>query len=347
MDKIRWGVLGAGGIADRRAMPGLLRCPSAELVALMGPNPQNTERLREKYGAKRAYSDDEALLRDPEIDAVYIASPVAFHARQAMLAADRGKHILIEKPLALTADEGQAVVNYCEEKGVRIAAGFMMRFGSYVQEMRRQVAEGKIGQVVSAYAQFTCWYPDMPGVWRQSKASGGGGALMDMGVHVIDLIQFITGSAVRQVASLCDTQTFRYDVEDSSSVLLQLENGAQAALQVNFNIPDEAAQWRLEFFGTRGHLMGDSVIGQTDGGHLDALSLPESNGYDAIQAGAARKGETITAQFGDLYEREFDSFCQTLLHGAPFAVPASDAVRVQRVVEAAYRSSLEKRFVQP
>lgn len=116
--------------------------------------------------------------------------------------------------------------------------------------------------------------------------------------------------------------------------------------QVNFNIPDEAARWRLEFFGTRGHLMGDSVIGQADGGRLDALFLSEVGGYEAQQDAASRKGESVAVEFGDLYAREFDSFCQTILTGGQPAVPASEAVQVQRVVEAAYRSSLEKRIIE-
>ena len=189
MKKIRFGILGAGGIADRRTMPGMQLAEHAEIVAVMELDPAVAERLRAKYSAKRAYTDEEALLADPEIDAVYIASPIACHARQARLAADHGKHILIEKPLAMTADEGEALVQYCREKGVQMAAGLMMRFGAYVQAMKKAVAEGKIGQVVSAFAHFTCWYPDIPGSWRQTKASAGGGALMDMGVHCIDLIR--------------------------------------------------------------------------------------------------------------------------------------------------------------
>ena len=147
MRKIRWGVIGAGGIADRRTIPGMMLCDNAELVAVMEINMELAEKLRAKWGCKRAYDSEAALLADPEIDAVYIASPVVLHAKQAMAAADAGKHILIEKPLAMTADEGQKVVEYCEQKGVKIAAGLMMRFGSYIQAMKKAIAEGKIGRL--------------------------------------------------------------------------------------------------------------------------------------------------------------------------------------------------------
>ena len=197
MKKVRWGVIGAGGIAQRRTIPGMMQCENAELVAVMEITPELAESCRAKWNCKKAYTSAEELLNDPEIDAVYIASPVFLHAQQGMAAADAGKHILIEKPLAMTAAEGQKVVEHCKEKGVLIAAGFMMRFGACIQAMKKAIAEGKIGKPVSAYAQFTCWYPDIPGAWRQKKTQGGGGALVDMGVHCIDLLQMAAGGVRR------------------------------------------------------------------------------------------------------------------------------------------------------
>ena len=345
MDRLKWGVLGAGGIAARRTIPGMLLAKNVELVALMDVRRDLAEGLGTKFGVDAVYTDEDELLDNPQVEAVYIASPVAEHARQALKAADRGKHLLVEKPLALTSQEGRQVVEYCREKGVRIAAGFMMRFGSHVRSMKQSFQDGKIGDLVSAYAQFTCWYPDMPGAWRQTKASAGGGALMDMGVHCIDLVQYIAQSRVTQVCALQDTLTFSYEVEDSSAVLLRLENGALCVIQSNFNIPDEAAKWRLELFGTKGRLLGDSVIGQVDGGRLEGMFLQASKKYDAQQD--IRQGERIDfdAAFGDLYTREMESFSRSVLYGEPLEAPAEEAVQVQEVVEAAYRSADEKRTI--
>ncbi len=341
MDKVRFGVIGAGGIANRRTIPGMLLACNAELEAVMEINIELAESLKEKHGAKKAYDSVEALLADPDIDAVYIASPVFLHAQQAMAAADAGKHVLIEKPLAMTSEEGEKVVEYCKEKGIKIAAGFMMRFGTYVQEMKKAVEAGKLGDVVSGYSQFTCWYPDM-GAWRQIKSKGGGGALMDMGVHCIDLLQYVTGSKVKQVAAMHDTLTFNYEVEDSSSLLLRLENGAQVIVQSNFNIPDEAAKWRLELFGTRGRMIGDTIIGQVDGGTMDAMFMEDVGGYDAQQDVKEAKKEEYDVEFGNMYTREIETFADSILNDKPLEVPAEDAVYVQKVIEAAYRSNDEK-----
>ena len=165
--------------------------------------------------------------------------------------------------------------------------------------------------------------------------------MMDMGVHTIDLMQYITGSRVRRVAAMNDTVVFHYDVEDSSTVLLELENGAQCVIQTNFNIPDQAAKWRVELFGTKGRLMGENVIGQNDGGSLNALYLENVGGYDPKQDHNAFTGVDIGGDFGNMYTRQIESFSNSILKGLPLEAPASDAVRVQRIMEAAYRSSEE------
>ena len=119
-------------------------------------------------------------------------------------------------------------------------------------------------------------------------------------------------------------------------VMLRLENGCQCVVQSNFNIPDEAAKWRVEFFGDRGRMIGENVIGQVDGGTLDALFCEHMGGYDAQQDKKDVGGTNIDVEFGNMYTREIESFGNSILNNLPLEVPASDAVQVQRVMEAAY-----------
>lgn len=342
MGKLGLGVIGSGGIASRRTIPGMLLSNHAQLVALMGPSQERTELLMRNFKAKHAYSNEIDLLKDPEVEAVYIASPVACHARQAKLCADYGKHILLEKPIAMTADEAEEVLNYCERKQVKVAAGLMMRFGTQVNNMRSAVLQGKIGQVVSGYSQFTLWLPKESGNWRINKELAGGGSMMDMGVHTIDLMEYITGMRITDVASMNETITFDYNVEDTSTLLLRMENGAQCVVQTNYNIPDEAACWRMEFFGTRGRLLGDTMIGQDDRGSCNALFLEKNEEYNPQQVHSVEKGIELSGEFGNLYTREIDSFCLSVLNNTPLEVPATQALHIQRVMEAAYKSSREK-----
>lgn len=337
--KVRWGVIGAGGIADRRTIPGIMLAENAELTAVMEINMEVAEKIRTKYNAKRAYDNVDDLLADSEIDAVYIASPVIYHKEQAIKAANAKKHILIEKPVALSIKEGEEVAKICKQEGVLIASGFMMRFHAYHKKMKEIVESGKLGKVVSCRGQLTCWYPDMPGNWRQQKSTSGGGALMDMGVHCIDLIQYITGGKARKVAAFTGTKTFNYEVEDSASVIFEMDNGAYGYVDTNSNIPDAAAKCRLEIYGTKGSMLAEGTIGQVEGGTLDVVLSDDGQGYDATQDRVDVTPVKIEVEFGNMYAKEIESFGNSILKGNNIEVSIQDALQVQKVVEAAYRSS--------
>lgn len=345
MRKVKWGVLGAGGIADRRTLPGMLLAENCEIAAVMEIDPDHAERLRAKYGARSAYADEDALLADELVEAVYIASPVSCHARQAEKAIRAGKHVLIEKPVALSAENSLALCALAKKSGLRMASGLMMRFNTHHQEIRRLIERGALGRIVSCRAQFTCWYPDIPGSWRQQKALAGGGALTDMGIHCLDLIEYLTGARIRRVGGLCGTLTFRYDVEDSCWALFELDSGAFGAVDVNFNIPDDAAPCRLEIYGTGGSVRAEGSIGQEDGGDVRVVLSGEGAGYDALQSRAPTCSRRLTGTLGNLYAREIASFGESILTDRPVEVPAEDAARLQMVIEAVYRSAQTGAFI--
>ena len=168
---------------------------------------------------------------------------------------------------------------------------------------------------------------------------------MDMGVHLIDLLQYLMDSRIVQVAAMNETKTFGYNVDDSSALLVKYANGSFGSINSNFNIPDEAAKWRIEFYGTKGRLIGDETIGQVEVGSVDALFVSDDKGYDASQDKTLVEQTEISVEFGNLYTKEIESFSRSILEGAPIECPAEDAVYVQKVVEAAYRSSEEKIFI--
>ena len=344
MKKVKWGVIGAGGIADRRTIPGLLLANNAALVAVMDTRKELAETVAKKHGAAYSYDKEADLLERSEIDAVYIASPVAFHYEQTKMAVQYGKHILLEKPLALTIKEGEELIDLCKKQQLLLASGFMMRFHAYHVKAKELIADGVIGTVVSARAQLTCWFPDMPGTWRQSKATSGGGALMDMGVHCIDLLQHIICDKVESVSALVGTKTFAYDVEDSATVLLKFKKGAYATVDTNYNIPDNAAECRLEIYGTKGSILASGTISQVEGGNLRLLLFDDTE-YSAIQDRTSTGEVIVDVTFGNMYTKEIESFGESISSGAPIVVTAEDALQVQKVVEAAYLSAKESRLV--
>jgi predicted dehydrogenase len=343
--KVGWGVIGAGGIADRRTLPGLMLAANARLVAVMEVDAANAERLRGKHGASRAYSDAASLVAYPEVDSVYIASPVSCHKEQALVAIAAGKHVLVEKPVALTVVDGVEVMRAARAKGVLAASGFVMRFHGYHRRMRDLVAEGRIGQVVSARAQLTCWYPEIPGAWRQKQSESGGGAIMDLAVHCVDLLHFVLGSPIDRVAALSGTRTFAYEVEDSGTMLLRTQSGAFCTVESYFNIPDSAARCRFEVYGTGGSMLAEGTIGQVEGGRLDVVVADGSLAYDPGQARVEVRPIEVELAAGNLYAKEIEAFGEAVLGHASLEAGLEEAIAVQRVIEAAYESSRSGRFV--
>ncbi|NLW85428.1 MAG: Gfo/Idh/MocA family oxidoreductase [Planctomycetes bacterium] len=216
--KARWGVIGSGGIAMRRTIPeGIMQAANAQLVAIYDVNQQANRDLAAKLGVKACAFEDELL--GEEIDAVYIATPAYLHHDQVIRAADAGKHILCEKPLGLTVAQAQAMLNACRQASVELGAAFMMRFQSQHQAALKMIQEGRLGQMVFARAQLSCWYPPIQGAWRQDPKLGGGGSLIDMGGHCIDLLEMFLGKAVSVQCSSASAPciTWRAAMKSSTS----------------------------------------------------------------------------------------------------------------------------------
>ncbi len=337
--KIKWGVIGCGGIADRRTIPGMMLAENAELVAVMDVNKAVAERTAQKYGAKYAFDNADELLKTDEIQAVYIASPVFCHSEQCIAAAKAKKHILIEKPVALTAEEAQKLSDICDKEGVKLSVGFMMRFHAYHQKMRELISEGKLGEIVSARAQLTCWYPEMDNCWRQNKELSGGGAMMDMGIHCIDLIRYITGLEVKAVTGMTGNQIFKYNAEDAGAAVFKLENGAMCYVDANFNIPDAAVKCKIEFYGTKGSIVAEGTIAQEEGGNIEVLCVNDAGDYDAGQIRNEVQPVDIDVKTGNMYTKEIELFGRAIEGKGEIPVTAADAIMSQRAIEAVYESS--------
>ena len=345
MKKLRWGVIGCGGIAMRRTIPGLVLAENSELIAVMDANYDSALLCQKQFGAKYAFDNYADLLACEEVDAVYIASPVICHYEQAMAAARAKKHILLEKPLGLTSEMAKEIAEFCKEQGVQLGSGFMMRFNGLHEQVRNLVAAGDLGEIVSMRAQFTCWYPEIEGAWRQKLSTSGGGALMDMGIHCIDLLRFISGLEVAEVTALIGNQIFKYEVEDAAALVMRMQNGALCYVDAAFNIPDDGAICKLEIYGTGGSVCMQGSIAQDEAGE-GVLVLTDSNkGYDAQQNRQKAQNTVLKAGTGNLYTKEIAAFAQAVLDGTAVPVTAADAICAQSIIEAAYASAQQRKVI--
>ncbi len=335
MDTIKWCVIGAGGIADRRGIPALLSDPRNEIVAVMDRSKDVARAVAEKYGISAYYDDAEEMLKNIDCQLVYIATPVFCHFDQAMLALRYGKHTLIEKPLAMNSREAQTLLDAYMAAGKQLTIGYMMGYHNLHEKMRQIIAEGGIGQLQNARFQFACWYPDIPGAWRQTKALGGGGCIADLGVHCMELFSSITGDDIAQCKAYLSTRTFRYEVEDSAVIIFRSKTGVLGHIDVNFNLPDAAVQSKVEFYGTAGSIVALGTMGQTESGTMEYIHAPQGD-YEAAQNRVDPVPETYTGAGGNIYLKQFNDFADMVRREKPCYDNALQALKIQKLCDEIY-----------
>ena len=237
---VNWGIVGMGDIATRVTAPAMAEASNNRLVVVMRRDLDRARELARESGAPRAYGTVGEVLEDDEIDAVYVATPAHAHAGQTIQAAEHGKHVLCEKPMALNAEEGERMVQACDANGVKLMVRYYQRFNRRHRKIKELLNAGEIGRVTAVRLNFSSFNPDEPGAWRQAPELGGGGNLMDCGSHCVDLIRYMVGE-VTQVSAMVDTLAFDYPVDDTATMLLKLDGGAQAVVTTHWStlIPDD------------------------------------------------------------------------------------------------------------
>lgn len=255
--KVGWGLVGCGDIARKRVAPALRDLDTCELIAVNRADAARAESFAAEFGAKRWHADWRKLIEDSEVEAVYVATPVHLHAQQAIAAAEAGKHVLCEKPLALTVAECERMNAAAEANGVRLGVAYYRRFYPVVERVREILEAGEIG--VPVVAQINAFErfdpsPENPRRWLLDKGLSGGGPMFDFGCHRIEVLINLFG-AVKAVRGLAGNVVFKREVEDTACALIQFERGAQAVLSVTHAAREP--QDTLEIFGSEGSVRVD------------------------------------------------------------------------------------------
>jgi predicted dehydrogenase len=335
--KIKWGVIGSGGIAKRRTIPeGITKASNGELFAVFDIDEQVNSEIAKKFGAVQV-TNIEDLLKS-EINAVYVATPAHLHTEQVRACAKAGKHVLCEKPLGMTVAEAGEMIETCRGAGVKLGCAFMMRFVAQHREALKLIEEGKLGRPTYARAQLSCWYPPIEGAWRQDPATGGGGALIDMGGHCIDLLEMFFGKIVK-VSCFINNTVHDYKSEDSAAVMLFFENGALGTVDTFFCIPDNSSKNVLELYGSKGSILANGTIGQGPAGQMAAFLEQDSEDYDAQQARTNAQGMQIEPEPVNTYQAEIEEFSQAIIDGREPFINGELGLRSQKILTACYKSA--------
>lgn len=319
MKHIRWGVLSVSNHYRLRVHDQLRGSESVKIIGIASRNVEKAAEEAGKLGIPRAYGSYEALLADPDIDAVYIPLPNHLHAEWVKKAADAGKHILCEKPFAMNADEARNAIEYARSKGIHVMEAFMYRFHPQWIHARQIVRSGEIGKVAFIHTQFTFDNRDPKNIRNIPEA--GGGALMDIGCYAVSCSRYLLDAEPLKVAATINRDPqFRTDILTSA----MLDFGAAQGI---FTVSTQASPvQRVDVIGTSGTL---SVL------------LP-FNMYSDVQAeilvttGIGTR-TVLTGPAGQ-YRLMFEAYSESLLRNEPEPTSPDDAINNMKVLDALFRS---------
>jgi 1,5-anhydro-D-fructose reductase (1,5-anhydro-D-mannitol-forming) len=334
-----WGIVGLGRIAGSQIAPAIAASETGTLVSVVSRDQERAARFAAAHGAAngaepgaepgavRALDDYAKMLGDPAVEAVYIATPNALHSDQVIAAARAGKHVLCDKPLALTTDSARRCVAECQAAGVRLGITFQTRYHDGLADIATLVRGGGIGTVVAAEVTMGAGR-NLPRGWRTDPGLAGLGTLNNVGVHAFDLLRYLLGSEVIEVVALTGSEP-GYQVDTTALVLLRFANAAIGYVNANQSVPHSRDD--IVLYGTRGRVLARNL---SRPGRDGVLSLTTADGERESPAGSH-----------DAYRRVIDAFADAVRHGRDPSPSGEDGVRSVELTTAIATAIAERRVV--
>jgi len=322
--KIRYGIAGYGLFAERAIAPAIQASPNSVLVAVQKRSLQAAREKASALSLRLAFDSAQSLAASAEVDAVFIASANCAHYDDVIAVARAGKHILVEKPMAMNTSEAERMVAECERNQVKLMVGQAVRFSPLVNRMRALVKSGTLGKIVSARADYSYDARLSKRTWLFDRTVAGGGAVFDVGVHCLDTLRFVLSDEVESVQSMLTPSPTPSATERSAIINLQFTRGTLGSIACSFEGP--ARHSLLEVVGTEGLAYAYDF---TVGGQSTMLSIGKRVGA------ALPEIESLSINIPDLYVEEVSAFSRCLLEDASSPIPGIDGVENQKVLDLA------------
>jgi predicted dehydrogenase len=319
---MRWGILGCGEIAEKKIAPAFMHARSARLIAVMRRNGKKASNFAKRFGAQYAYDDADALLEDPNVDAVYISAPVAMHLPLALSAARHKKHALVEKPMGMTGDEADQMVEACQSAGVKLGVAYYRRHYPKIQKIRELILTGAIGTPISAFIQFHDAVDDVVIAnkpWLIQPEISGGGAGMDVGCHMADLLCYCMDAYPNSVMAI-EERLVGTKAEASLGMLLHFSNGCAAAISASFAAKYKETPFLI--YGTRGSITMSSVDD-------DRFIIKNNRGVENV----------VLPHAENMYISLIEDMTAAIHSGRKQIAEGADCVFASYVLDAAYASA--------
>jgi 1,5-anhydro-D-fructose reductase (1,5-anhydro-D-mannitol-forming) len=309
-----WGLIGASDIAATRMIPAIAAQPASRVVAVMSSTIERARQFAHDHDIPRAYDRLEDILADPAVDVVYISTTNDRHKEQTLAAARAGKHVLCEKPLALTLDDAQAMVGACRAAGVVLGTNHHLRNAVTHRTLRHLVAGGAIGTPLAVRVFHAIYLPPRLHGWRLTAPAAGGGVIFDITVHDADTLRFVLGDEVVEATALAAQQGLAAgDLEDAVMGVMRFRQGALAQHHDAFTI--RHAPTGFEVHGTEGSLYAEDVMTQDPIGRV------------VLRREGARDEEVDAGPPEDLYVRAVRMFNEAVRGDGQPAATGEDGVR--------------------
>ena len=323
--QIRWGLIGLGRLAEEHLAGAFAASRNGRLVACAGRTADRAREFAAKYGVGCPHGSYERLVRDPGVDAVYVATPNHLHHPVVLAAAAAGKHVLCEKPMGLTTAEAEEMVGVCRRAGVLLGVGLQSRFQHVLQAAAAVIREGRLGIVREVSVQRYGPMRASRSPWQMELATAGSGVLGGLGVHVIDFVHWIVGDRPVRVFGLAYPARATGKPDESVTLVLEFAGGCQAIIRCGRNLPIGTND--LQAFGTRGML----ATGPLRWGTTDGLTVKTMDGTEEREFPRE-----------NLYQREVEAFAEEVAGNRATLTPGiasgEDGLWLARVTDALIRS---------
>ncbi len=319
---VNWAIVGLGDIVRKRVGSAILQQPNSIVHACVTRNPDDKRGDLETLRPAKVFTDIREMLADEDVDAVYLATPVDLHAPQTIAALEAGKHVLVEKPMALNSSQTKQMCNAAQKSGRHLAVAYYRRFWDRFQQVKDMICRNEFGQVISVHMRLSDWYcPDLsdPEAWRVKPQQSGGGVLMDVGSHRLDLLGWWFGLPERIVAHV-HTQTHDYEVDDSATTLGVLPQGVQftAAFNWNSKIPED----EIVILGTEAQVI-----------------LRPCDGPDIIISAAEGASHKLMPKPPNAHYPLIDDFARAIVEERSPRFSGADGMKATQIMEAIFTSS--------
>lgn len=334
-----WAIISTGRHPDTKMAPAINAAAGSTITAVASRDIDRAKAFADKHTAKTSYNDVDSMLRDSAVDVVYVASPNALHVDHTLKAAAAGKHVLVEKPMALSIDDCQRMIDACDNAGVKLGVGFHLRTHPGHRRVRDMVAGGELGKLSLTTAN---WGRGTRGVitpppraelqaWWDDPTMAGAGAFMATGVHCLDLMRFVTGRDITEVVALNDASPSN-PLEELLTLSLRFDDGSLGTIMTGRRTPDFVGN-DVMVYGSNGRA-----------GVRDSVDMVMQGTFD-VSTEALTGNESFEAAPIALYTWQVDAFNQAVERNIAPAASGIDGLRAAQVTLAMVESAKTGRRV--